>query len=129
MTMNQTVQPSLSAALQHRMNFLVSRQGVISGNVANAATPGYLTQDLKFRPLMDKASMQIAKTNSDHLTSNDMSQFGKNVTSKFGTTLNGNSVKLDEEMLKLSEVQVHYQMVTQLYAKHAQMQRTALGQR
>ena len=37
-------------ALSNRMNFLVARQSVIAGNIANANTPGYLAKDLK----MDK---------------------------------------------------------------------------
>ena len=35
----------------------------------------------------------------------------------------GNSVKLDEQMLKLNEISMNQNMVTKLYAKHAGMLR------
>ena len=124
------VQPSLSAALSHRMDFLVARQGIVAGNVANAATPGYLAKDIQFKKMYDSAgtsSMGMAATNGKHIRPKGMDKAGKVETSNKHITLNGNSVKLDEEMLKLSEIQMNYQLATRLYNKHAQMQRIAIG--
>ena len=44
-------------------------------------------------------------------------------------TPTGNSVSLEQEMIKLSDTQVQYQTVTNLYAKAMGMFRTALGVR
>ena len=103
----------LSQALNHRMDYLVSRQGVISGNIANAATPNYLAKDLSFVKLTKAADVDKAK--------------GKIIESREGISLNGNSVKLDVEMLKLNETKMNYQFMTRLYAKYTAMQKMVLG--
>ncbi|MDD9912543.1 MAG: flagellar basal body rod protein FlgB [Alphaproteobacteria bacterium] len=118
---------SLSAALTHRMNHLIARQGVISGNIANANTPGYIAKDVTFKKLYDRNSIGMASSKGNHLRPTTDSASGKLITDKTRMALNGNSVQLDQEMVKLNDVQLHYRMATQLYSKYTAMQRTALG--
>ncbi len=55
-----------SRQLQH----LTARQAVISGNIANANTPGYRARDLTpFRDLLDKTMLTMAATRAGHLES------------------------------------------------------------
>lgn len=108
-------QPSLSNALTNRMDYLIARQGIVSGNIANAATPGYLAKDLTFAK---------ALTNTNGTNTNNSF---KSTESTDGMSLNGNSVQLDTEMLKLNEIQLNYQMATKLYSKYASMHRNVLG--
>jgi flagellar basal-body rod protein FlgB len=118
------------ASLINRMDYLIERQGVVSGNIANATTPGYLTKDLEFSGLVDQ------KSNSIHMATTSGSHqkgFGA-ATSNFGISEDrinvrhdGNSVKMDTEMLKLQETQMNYRLATQLYAKNKSMQVMALG--
>ncbi len=121
---------SLKDALSHRMNYLIARQGVVAGNIANADTPGYLAKDLEFKTLLEaqNGSLNMKVTNSAHMGSqNDPSMVGKlNESTRF-IQHNGNSVRLDNEMLKMQEAQLGYRLATQLYAKQAAMQKIAMG--
>lgn len=121
---------SLSQALTTRMNYLVARQGVIAGNIANADTPGYLSRDLTFNPHLAAAqnATDMRRTNARHMaTGGSGGNTGKLVTSSNFMQHNGNSVRLDQEMLHMNQTQLDYRMMTQLYAKNAQLQQIAIG--
>ena len=122
---------NVSDALTQRMNFLTQRQGVVASNVANANTPGYISKDLVSggsKP--SDSSFRLAMTRAEHIR-------GMANAVNAGTTTedtrfmqhNGNSVRLDEEMLKMTDIQLNYRMMTELYSKQVGMQKMALGQR
>ena len=120
---------NLTAALTHRMNYLVSRQGVVAGNIANASTPNYLARDIQFQKAVDR-QVGLRKTNGRHLKPKGQVVGGAHIeTMDKNIKNNGNSVVVASEMLKLNEIQLNYSLMTQLYSKHAGMQRSALGQR
>lgn len=48
-------------------------------------------------------------------------------TDPFETTVSGNTVNLEQQMAKIGETQMGYQMVVDLYRKQISMFRTALG--
>ncbi|MFZ2619630.1 MAG: flagellar basal body rod protein FlgB [Alphaproteobacteria bacterium] len=122
------IQPSLSAALSHRMNHLVARQGVVAGNVANSETPNFKARDLGFKKLFDSnSSIAMATTNSKHLNPNGAVSAGNRREHSNDMVLDGNSVQLDQEMLKLNEIQLNYRMATQLYSKQVAFQKMAIG--
>ena len=121
---------SLSAALADRMDYLVARQGVIAGNIANADTPGYLAKDLTFQSALNNAAnpVQQTVTNSQHMVGGAQAGAGQRaVSSARFMQHNGNAVRLDQEMLKMQDTQLNYRMMTQLYAKQVALQKTALG--
>lgn len=118
---------SVSDALTQRMNFLVQRQGVVAGNIANANTPGYLSKDLV--DASTGGNFAMAMTNAQHMASSGASLTGKMTEDTRFIQHNGNSVRLDEEMLKMTDVQLNYRMMTELYAKQVSMQKMALGSR
>ena len=121
---------SLSAALKHRQNYLLARQGTIAGNIANAATPNYLAKDIQFTKLVEKSanSLKPAATHSNHMQGTASTGGAGRMSEKTtGMTLDGNSVVMEEEMLKLNETQLNYRMMTQLYSKHAGFQKMVLG--
>lgn len=83
------------------------RQVTISGNVANANTPGYAALDVApFTDVMNKTQLAMARTSASHLGgSASDAQTGKVDPSKsWDITHSGNTVSLDQEMLKASEV-------------------------
>jgi flagellar basal-body rod protein FlgB len=121
------VQPNLSAALKHRMNYFVMRQGLISSNIANASTPNYVAKDVTFKSLVDRSRPGLKMTNQKHLKGGALSGNHKLIQEREQVDLNGNSVQIDQEMLKLSEIQLGYGLVTQLYSKHKQMQQVVTG--
>lgn len=121
--------PDMMNALTQRMNFLAARESVVAGNIANANTPNYLSRDLvKKTGEAGKGGFGMALTNAQHMGGNMANRHGGEVvTDDTYMQHNGNSVRLDSEMLKLSEVQLNYRMMTQLYSKQVAMQKVAMG--
>lgn len=124
--------PNVYDALNSRMDFLIARQGTIAGNIANANTPGYLARDLS----APKAGTQgggfgMMVSNARHMQAMSANASGGGTVEEDREFVqhNGNSVRLDVEMLKMSENQIDYRMMTQLYAKQIGMQKLALGLR
>ena len=121
-----------------RMAWLARRQEVLSQNVANADTPSFVPHDLKaqsFRNLLKTAQLAghvaMARTDSGHIPArNDAAKF-KDAKSKetFEEAPSGNSVVLEEQLMKVSETQTDFRMATSLYHKHVSMIKDALGRR
>lgn len=122
--------PSLSQALTSRMSFLTERQAVVAGNIANANTPGYLARDLVAAKSGSSGSFAMAMTSAQHIaTAGGAASQGKIVEDARFIEHNGNSVRLDEEMLKMNDAQMNYRFMTELYSKQVGMQKMALGNR
>lgn len=133
---------SLFKSLDQKMTWLNERQKVLAQNIANANTPGYVSQDLKkvsFQAHLNNSNQSgngqtgIAMKTSDprHLTGVGGSavQFQiKQEQSEFlETSPDGNTVDLERELTKMAEVQMEYTLATNLYRKHVGMLKTALG--
>lgn len=122
--------PSLSSALTSRMNFLTERQAVVASNIANANTPGYLARDLvENKNGASTSSFAMAMTNAQHMKTVGGATQGRIVEDARFIEHNGNSVRLDEEMLKMNDAQINYRFMTELYTKQVGMQKMALGNR
>lgn len=123
---------SVSAALTQRMDFLTQRQGVVASNIANANTPGYLSRDLvNSGKSLPNNSFGMALTRTQHMAGdmNKAKLIGRIEEDSRFIQHNGNSVRLDDEMLKMTDIQLNYRMMTELYSKQVGMQKMALGQR
>ena len=132
-------------ALKKQMKWLSGNQSVISQNIANANTPGYRAKELKkndFSSLVNEISgnkspskiggqnaSQMRTSHSKHLMANGSGVGGVRVKEiKDGEeSLNGNSVILEEEALKLANNQMKYGMVVKLYRKNVGLLRIAMG--
>jgi flagellar basal-body rod protein FlgB len=124
----------LLAMLRQRMNWLHQRQDVLSENVANADTPGYVARDLKpldFEQALSNASNgpALMTTNVRHiaLTPSRMSTFEDHETPDQESSPNGNSVALEAEMVKVSDTQAQFQAAANIYAKTMTLMKTAIG--
>jgi flagellar basal-body rod protein FlgB len=127
----------LFAMLRGRLGYLSDRQQVIAQNVANSDTPGFLPKDLK--PFSFDAQLQAQKqaagggqamTDPGHMqlpTAQSGARSGfKTVTSKDSETrLDGNSVVLEEEMMKLTDARMNYDAAISFYQKSLGLLRTA----
>ncbi|HTQ14869.1 MAG TPA: flagellar basal body rod protein FlgB [Rhizomicrobium sp.] len=121
--------------LRQRMEWLNARQGVLSQNVANADTPGYMARDVK--PMDFESVLQGETRTAPGLTVDNPHHIAiaPDTTSSFenqdspDTEANptGNTVSLEEEMIKVADVQGQYAAATNLYAKMMRMMRTAVG--
>ena len=126
----------LLSMLKERMTWLSQRQDVLSQNIANADTPGYTARDLKpadfarmlqnvtsgntFSGLMTDDPRHIAiSTGQVGFENVDSPDVNANPT--------GNSVSLEEEMIKVADTQAQFQAATNLYSKAMNMMRTAIG--
>lgn len=121
--------PTMMDALTQRMTFLAARESVVAGNIANANTPNYLSRDLvKNGSDAGGGSFGMMVTNAQHMQGAVANRNGGEVvTDDTYLQHNGNSVRLDAEMLKLSDVQLSYRMMTELYSKQVAMQKLAMG--
>lgn len=123
--------------LRERMAWLNQRQSVLSQNVANADTPGYVARDLKpldFSQELQSANMMKAAsltiTNPRHIAvkpSSD-SDFSATDTPDVEANPNGNTVSLEQEMIKVSDTQMQFQAAANLYGKAMSLMKTAIGQ-
>ena len=127
--------------MQSNLNYMSSRQSVISQNIANANTPGYQAKDLKkpdFSSFMASAggsaasssSSGLTQTNSMHIAASTLSggDYRKiNSEDGYEVTPTGNKVVLEDEVMKLSRVGLEYQETTSMYSKMIGMIKTAIG--
>ena len=132
--MNLPEVPLLSM-LKSRMSWLETRQDVLSQNVANADTPGYVAKDLKavdFESMLKSAGggefrPGLAVTDPRHIAISASAENAANGGAEVETNPNGSSVSLEEEMIKVSDTQAQFSAVTNLYSKALQLMRTAIG--
>lgn len=117
-----------------KMKWLSSRQAVLSQNIANADTPKYRPLELKevdfCKP--DAAApfrVELARTNEAHFARTGEKQDFRSGREKdtYETLPAGNAVVLEEQLMKVAENRHSYELMTQLYRKHMQMFRIALG--
>ena len=96
----------LSLASQ-QAQWLGLRQQTIAGNVAKANTPGFRAADVRpFADVMDRARGSLSVTDSRHIgtSSADSATVRRRSSDGWETTLSGNSVSLEQEMMKAGEV-------------------------
>ncbi len=127
---------SILDALQSRMGYLSGRQKVVAENVANASTPGYKPHDLAaqdFGALMagaggDGGQLGMATTNSMHIQIEGFHPgAAKEITANDSeTTMDGNSVVLEEQMLKMSESRQQFEAAVGFYEKSLGLVRLAI---
>jgi flagellar basal-body rod protein FlgB len=132
--MNLTDMPLLGM-LREKMSWLNSRQALLSQNVANADTPGYAARDLKpvdFEETLRNAtrtdSSSLRVTDPRHITIKPMSDgFEEEQTGQGVANGSGNTVAIEEEMIKVADTQAQYQAAANIYSKAISMMRTAIG--
>jgi flagellar basal-body rod protein FlgB len=125
----------LLTALADKMRWHQARQKLLAENVANAETPGFRGQDLSpfsFEGYMRNqtvAKIETATTRPGHIgvTGTGADGFGPRATGGFEITPEGNSVTLEDEMMKVASNQMDYQAITSLYTRSLRLIRTALG--
>lgn len=124
--------------LTQRMSWLNARQTVLSQNVVNADTPGYQAKDLKpadFTTLLKGSTaiagstLRLAATSPSHLSGTlPVDAYKQQVSADTQANPTGNTVGLEQEMIKVADTQAQYQAASSLYAKAVAMTRTAIGQ-
>ena len=119
----------LNALSAQRIGYLSTRQSLIAGNVSNANTPGFKALDLKpFAAALQETAMTMAVTNPAHLTptAQELDPPKPREGDDANATVSGNSVDLENEMVKLGEVNRDYSMATDVKKIFHQMMMQAL---
>jgi flagellar basal-body rod protein FlgB len=120
-----------------RMNWLNQRQAVLAHNIANSDTPNFRPSDLdasSFKALVQgefaTGFLEPTRTNQAHMV------VGGSMNGEFAvreqkdvyeTNLSGNAVSLEEQLIKIGETEMDYQLATNVYRKYVGMFRLALG--
>ena len=128
---------SLLGILKTKMNWHQSRQSVLAHNVANADTPDFRPSDLKPMNTRERvrapqlAGVNAARTHQAHFDGRIISPsgngFGSDGAKGWETTPGGNSVVLEEQMIKVSANQFDFQVASSLYARSLGLLKTAVG--
>jgi len=128
------------AVLRANLHHLSQRQRLLSENIANAATPGYVPRDTDERSF-DKALSQVGRqsagagaptvmalTNPSHLAGARGADLVAQVIEApdSETTLSGNSVVLEDEMMKEAETRTAYETSIALYQQGLSLVRLAI---
>ena len=126
----------LFSMLRGRLGYLSERQKIISENVANSDTPGYKPHDLK--PFSFEAQMKAqassagvqAMTQPGHMQApnarRSLSAAKPIKAADSETTMDGNGVVLEEEMMKMTDARMNYDAAIGFYQRSLGMLRTAI---
>lgn len=122
----------LFGMLRGRLGWLAERQRVVAQNVANADTPGYAARDLA-RPadfseaLNGARGVGLMRTSAQHIPSSTGTAptFAVERAPDSETTPDGNSVVVEEQMLRMAESRMAYDAAIGFYQKSMNMLRMA----
>lgn len=128
---------TLMKMMSVKMGYLSERQDMLARNIANIDTPGFQAQDLKELDFKRMAAMQSNKLKMRVSSESHSNGFPKipdtfrdeKSRETYETTPVDNNVVLEEQMAKVAETQLEFQMVTNLYKTTAGMFKTAIGSR
>ncbi|MEW5688411.1 MAG: flagellar basal body rod protein FlgB [Pseudomonadota bacterium] len=131
----------LFSMLRGRLGHLNERQKVIAQNVANTDTAGYVPDDLKpfsFSAKVEQQRLQMATTGAQSMAATQAGHMASRNPRPPGggyrtikspdseTTLNGNSVVLEDEMIKMSDSRMQYDAAISFYQKSLGLLRMAV---
>lgn len=114
------------ALMGRSLDLRYERQGLIQSNIANIDTPGYKVQDFSFAGVMESVMTgkgELRKTHAKHI---GIDPVEASRSQEF--TEEDRPVDLDEEMLKLSENQLMYEVTSRILAKKFEGLRFAIDE-
>ena len=133
-------QPPILNGLAAAMRHLGERQRVIAQNIANSETPGYKAREVRapdFGAMLGRSSgTQVARptvaitSGMAKLGARPMVYSNEHIDRLVSETKqDGNSVTLEDQVLKMGAVQTDYATMTNIYRKQMQLLKTAIGSR
>jgi flagellar basal-body rod protein FlgB len=135
-----TDRPDMLSGMQRALRQLDARQRVIAGNLANSDTPGFKALDVKsdFANMVDQ---RVGKADNPTVAlTARMSELGAKSGNSLGVRSDvivdnsateikpdGNSVNIEEQMMKMSQIQTEYITLINLYKKNISLFKSAIG--
>lgn len=135
-----TDRPDMLSGMQRALRQLDARQRVIAGNLANSDTPGFKALDVKsdFANMVDQR-VERAGNPAVNLTAR-MAELGAKSGNSLGVRSDvivdnsateikpdGNSVNIEDQMMKMSQIQTEYITLINLYKKNISLFKSAIG--
>lgn len=127
----------LFGMLRVKLGWLNERQRVLAENVANATTPDFKARDIKevgFSEILSRSKamagrMRVDESGARVRIGESGLEFETEVMRGAEESPNGNSVNLEQEMMKVAETQMAYQAAVDIYKKGASLLRLAVSGR
>jgi flagellar basal-body rod protein FlgB len=134
--------PGLVAGIGQAMRHLSERQRVVSQNIANSETPGYKAREVDAPDFSDLLAQTDAGRSSARVVrprislSSGMAALGAHEPASGNVRLDkefsevkpdGNNVTLEDQLLKMGQIQTDFATMTNLYRKQMSLMKTALG--
>jgi len=139
--MSDPTQISVFSLMKARLQMLGERQKVIAQNVANVSTPGYVPSDINqdaFAATLQRMAGQgggggpartaMTATQAGHMAPAHGPTLPGITTHKSPdseTTLDGNAVVVEEQMIKIAETRMDFETMVGLYQKSLGLLRLA----
>lgn len=132
--------PALIKGITQSMRHLADRQRVISENIANSETPGYKARDVRapdFGAMLNIRSGRTAVARPTVAITSGMAALGARGPSIGGNVIrdtdisetkpDGNNVTLEDQLLRMGQVQADFTAMTSLYRKQMGLIKSAIG--
>ena len=99
--------------------YLAAREATLAGNIANQNTPGYRAKDLvPFTDVLAQTELRLASTDAGHLPAQDgagsVAFRNTEQDGGFEVTETGNSVGVEQQMMKTGEINREYALTTNI---------------
>ncbi len=126
----------LFQAMRAKMNYLEMHQTVLAQNIANADTPKYQARELSkidfgtvLKDLVNTKNVRMETTHPGHMPQPNAVEQARNLKQKitYEVSPDKNAIILEEQMVKANQVNMDYNLLTNLIRKQSGMIRTALG--
>jgi flagellar basal-body rod protein FlgB len=115
---------------EKRLTWTAQRQSVLAANIANANTPGFQARDVESfaNVLAGSTPIQPVRTQPAHMAGTEPTGLASLITDPpESRALDGNSVKLDQQLTEVADTQTTQSLVTSIWKEYMGMFNTALG--
>ncbi|MBF0269507.1 MAG: flagellar basal body rod protein FlgB [Alphaproteobacteria bacterium] len=125
---------TLFGMIKDQMDWSSKRQQVLSRNIANSDTPGYLPSDIKpldfKKTIAEVTSPQLAVTDGNHLMGSPSKTSSLRVEKERHPEEikpDGNGVTLEDQIMKVGDTKGKYDMAASLYQKQIMLLKMSVG--
>jgi flagellar basal-body rod protein FlgB len=110
--MVQSVQ--LFQAASYQADWLSARQAALTSNIANVNTPGYRAVDVtSFEKVLKNDGANVSMTDPRHIPiGGTNASFGLHARAQAGQLPSGNSVSMEDELIRSNEVRQSFELNT-----------------
>jgi flagellar basal-body rod protein FlgB len=109
--------------IEDRLNIIAQSQRLASSNLANVSTPRYVAKTVSFQGTLDEESVQLARSNSLHITPEESS-----TTLLHSKVEETGPVSMEQEMTKLAKNSVDYQYMVAMLNKKIAMLKSVIAE-